>query len=200
VPDVARTRVRRRLAAILVAGYRQLLPGDEVDRIAQLRAVLTEIIQPLVSEYGGNLFKQAGDLALSEFESVVEATRCAADLRNAIVQKNQTLPPERRIALRIGINLGDIIVERGDVFGDGVNIAARLEALAEPGSIYVSGIVHDQVADKVEFAFEDLGPKELKNIRDRRPGDIDADLVPDRPRNVLSGSCVDETDFMPSAA
>jgi adenylate cyclase len=165
VPDVARTRVRRRLAAILVAGYRRLLPGDEVDRIAQLRAVLTEIIQPLVSEYDGNLFKQAGDLALSEFESVVEATRCAARLRDEIVQKNQTLPPERRIALQIGINLGDIIIERGDVFGDGVNIAARLEALAEPGSIYVSGIVHDQVVDKVEFEFEDLGPKELKNIR-----------------------------------
>jgi len=165
VPDVARTRVRRRLAAILVAGYRRLLPGDEADRIAQLRGVLTEIIQPLVSEYGGNLFKQAGDLALSEFESVVEATRCAAALREAIVEKNQALPPERRIALRIGINLGDIIVERGDVFGDGVNIAARLEALAEPGSIYVSGIVHDQVVDKVEFEFEDLGPKELKNIR-----------------------------------
>jgi adenylate cyclase len=165
VPDVARTRVRRRLAAILVAGYRRLLPGDEADRIAQLRAVLTEIIQPLVGGYDGNLFKQAGDLALSEFESVVEATRCAAALRDAIVETNQTLPPERRIALRIGINLGDIIVERGDVFGDGVNIAARLEALAEPGSIYVSGIVHDQVADKVEYDFEDLGPKELKNIR-----------------------------------
>jgi adenylate cyclase len=165
VPDVARARVRRRLAAILVAGYHRLLPGDEADRIGQLRAVLTEIIQPLVSEYGGNLFKQAGDLALNEFESVVEAARCAAALRDAIVQKNQTLSPERRIALRIGINLGDIIIERGDVFGDGVNIAARLEALAEPGSIYVSGIVHDQVADKVEFAFEDLGPKELKNIR-----------------------------------
>jgi len=162
---VARARVRRRLAAILVAGYHRLLPGDEADRIAQLRAVLTEIIKPLVSEYGGNLFKQAGDLALSEFESVVEATRCAAALRDAIVERNQTLPPERRIALRIGINLGDIIVERGDVFGDGVNIAARLEALAEPGSIYVSGIVHDQVVDRVKFDFEDLGPKELKNIR-----------------------------------
>jgi adenylate cyclase len=188
VPDVARTRVRRRLAAILVAGYRRLLPGDEVDRIAQLRAVLTEIIQPLVGEYDGNLFKQAGDLALSEFESVVEATRCAAALRDAIVETNQTLPPERRIALRIGINLGDIIVERGDVFGDGVNIAARLEALAEPGSIYVSGIVHDQVADKVEYDFEDLGPKELKNIR--------------RPIQVyrMAGASVDRPDESGAAA
>jgi adenylate cyclase len=171
----------------LVAGYRRLLPGDEADRIAQLRAVLTEIIQPLVGEYGGNLFKEAGDLALSEFESVVEATRCAAALRDAIVETNQTLPPERRIALRIGINLGDIIVERGDVFGDGVNIAARLEALAEPGSIYVSGIVHDQVADKVEYEFEDLGPKELKNIR--------------RPIHVyrMAGVTVERPDHMPAA-
>jgi adenylate cyclase len=171
-----------------VAGYRRLLPGDEVDRIAELRAVLTEIIQPLITEYGGNLFKQAGDLALSEFESVVEATRCAAGLRDAVVQKNHTLPPERRIAMRIGINLGDIIVESGDVFGDGVNIAARLEALAEPGSIYVSGIVHDQVVDKVEFEFEDLGPKELKNIR--------------RPVHVyrMAGAAVDRPDAAAGAA
>jgi adenylate cyclase len=165
VPDVARARVRRRLAAILVAGYRRLLPGDEVDRLTDLRAVLTEIIQPLVIEHGGNLFKQAGDLALSDFDSVVEATRCAAGLRDAIVQRNQTLLPERHIAMRIGINLGDIILDGGDLFGDGVNIAARLEALAEPGSIYVSGIVYDQVVDKIEFEFEDLGPKALKNIR-----------------------------------
>jgi adenylate cyclase len=195
VPDVARTRVRRRLAAILVAGYRRLLPGDEADRIAQLRAVLTEIIQPMVSEYGGNLFKQAGDLALSEFESVVEATRCAAGLRDAIVASNQILPPERRIALRIGINLGDIIVERGDVFGDGVNIAARLEALAEPGSIYVSGIVHDQVVDKVEFEFEDLGPKELKNIR--RPIQVYRMAVApaDRPTDAGAAGAVSPADF-----
>jgi TolB-like protein/class 3 adenylate cyclase/lipopolysaccharide biosynthesis regulator YciM len=165
VPDVARARVRRRLAAILVAGYRRLLPGDEVDRLTDLRAVLTEIIQPLIIEHGGNLFKQAGDLALSDFDSVVEATRCAAGLRDAIVQRNQTLLPERHIAMRIGINLGDIILDGGDLFGDGVNIAARLEALAEPGSIYVSGIVYDQVVDKIEFEFEDLGPKSLKNIR-----------------------------------
>jgi adenylate cyclase len=165
VSDDARTRVRRRLAAILVAGYRRLLPGDEVDRFAELKAVLTEIIEPLTGEYGGNVFKHVGDLALVEFDSVVEATRCAAGLREAVAQKNAALMPEQRIAMRIGINLGDIIAEGGDVFGDGVNIAARLEALAEPGSIYVSGIVHDQVADKVEFDFEDLGPKELKNIR-----------------------------------
>ena len=103
-------------------------------------------------------------MALIEFESVVEAARCAAALRDAVEQKNRALANEQRIAMRIGINLGDIIVEGGDIFGDGVNIAARVEALAEPGSIYVSGIVHDQVAGKVDFDFDDLGPKALKNI------------------------------------
>ena len=99
---------------------------------------------------------------LADFDSVVEAARCAAALRDAAAQTNQPLPDERRIAMRIGINLGDIIAEGGDVFGDGVNIAARLEALAEPGSIYVSGIVHDQVVDRIEFDFEDLGPESLR--------------------------------------
>ncbi len=160
----SRGRVRRRLAAILVAGYSRLFPGDEADSFAGLRAVLTQVIEPLASEYGGNIFKQTSDLALIEFESVVEAARCAAGLRDAVEQKNRALANEQRIAMRIGINLGDIIVEGGDIFGDGVNIAARVEALAEPGSIYVSGIVHDQVAGKVDFDFDDLGPKALKNI------------------------------------
>src|SRR5712691_217052 len=161
----ARARVRRRLAAILVAGYSRLFPGEEKEHFAGLRSFLSEIIEPLIPEFGGNIFKQTGELVLIEFESVVEAARCAAALRDAALQMNQMLPNERRIAMRIGINLGDIIVEGGDVFGDGVNIAARLEALAEPGSIYVSGIVHDQIVDKVGYSFDDLGPKELKNIR-----------------------------------
>jgi adenylate cyclase len=147
-----------------VAGYSRLFPGDEVDNLTSLTAVLTEIIEPLVAEFGGNIFKRTGDLALVEFESVVEAARCAAGLRDAVAQKNQTLPNERRVAMRIGINLGDIIVEGGDIFGDGVNIAARIEALAEPGGIYVSEIVHGQVAGKIDFDFEDLGPQNLKNI------------------------------------
>jgi len=158
-------RVRRRLAAILVAGYDRLFPTDEIGRVVELRAILHEVIEPLAADYDGRIFKQAGNLALLEFESVVEAARCAAALRDAVAHKNAASPPERRIAMRIGINLGDIIVDAGDVFGDGVNIAARLEALAEPGSIYVSSIVHDQVVDKLDFDFEDLGPKELKNIR-----------------------------------
>jgi TolB-like protein/class 3 adenylate cyclase/Tfp pilus assembly protein PilF len=161
----ATARVRRRLATILVIGYRRLFPGDELDRVINLKAILTEIIEPLTREYGGSVFKEAGDLALSRFDNVVAAVRCAAALRDAIMEKNQAITPERRIAIRIGINLGNIIAEESDVFGDAVNIAARLEAIAEPGSIYVSDAVYDQVANVVDFQFENLGPKELKNIR-----------------------------------
>jgi adenylate cyclase len=164
VSDDARERVRRRLAAILVAGYNRLLPGDEAETLTALTALLTEIIEPLISKFGGHIVNSTGERVLSEFDSVVEATRCAAALRDAVLQRNRMLPNDRRIAVRVGINLGDIIFEAGDIFGDGVNIAARLEALAEPGSIYVSEIVHGQVADKVEFDFEDLGPQNLKNI------------------------------------
>ena len=162
--DDPKGRVRRRLAAILVAGYGLSSPGDEAESFAGLKAFSTGIIEPLIPEYSGNIFKQTSELVLIEFESVVEAARCAAALRAAVAEKNQNLENRRRIAMRIGINLGDIIVEGGDIFGDGVNIAARLEALAEPGSIYVSEIVHDQVAGKIEFDFADLGPKSLKNI------------------------------------
>ena len=163
--DETRGRVRRRLAAILVAGYSRLFPGDEADSFAGLRAVLTEIIEPLTVEFGGNIFKRTGDLVLIEFDSVVEAVRCAAGMRDAVTQRNQALANEQRIAMRIGVNLGDIIVEAGDIFGDGVNIAARIEALAEPGSVYVSEFVHHQVAGKVELEFVDLGPQSLKNIK-----------------------------------
>jgi adenylate cyclase len=165
VSEDAKGRVRRRLAAVLVAGYNRLFPGDEAESFAELTSLVVEVIEPRIPEFGGNVVNSTGERVLSEFDSVVEATRCAAALRDAVFQRNRALPPERRLAVRIGINLGDIIFEASDIFGDGVNIAARLEALAEPGSIYVSGIVHDQVVDKVEFDFEDLGPKELKNIR-----------------------------------
>jgi adenylate cyclase len=165
VSKAPRNRARRRLAAILVAGYSRLFPGEEADRFAGLTSFLSEIIVPLVPEFSGNIFKHTADLALIEFESVVEAVHCAAAMREATAEMNRLLPNEQRIAMRIGINLGDVIVEGGDVFGDGVNIAARLGALAEAGSIYVSGIVHDQVADRVDFDFKDLGPKQLKNIR-----------------------------------
>lgn len=161
----ATPRVSRRLAAILVVGYRRLFPGHELDRVLDLRAVFAEVLEPLIREHGGTIFKEAGDLALSEFADVVAATRSAAAIRSTVLQRNQTLASERRIAIRIGINLGTIIAEGGDVFGDAVNVAARLEALAEPGSIYVSEMVYDKVADGLDFEFEDLGLKKLKNIQ-----------------------------------
>ena len=157
-------RARRRHAAILVAGYNRLLPGDEADRFAGLRAFLAEIVEPQITEYGGNIFKETAELVLVEFESGVEAARCATALRDAVAQMNQTLPDEQRIAMRIGINFGDVILEEGDIFGDGVNIAARVGALARQGSVYVSETVHDQVAGEIDFDFEDLGPQDLKNI------------------------------------
>jgi adenylate cyclase len=165
VSEDARGRVRRRLAAILVAGLSRLFPGEEKDHFTGLRAFLTGVIDPLIPEFEGNIFKHTADLVLIEFDSVVEATRCAAALRDAVIRHNQTLPNEQRLGMRIGINLGDIIVEGGDMFGDGVNIAARIEALAEPGSIFMSEMAYHHVADKLDFDFEDLGPQTLKNIR-----------------------------------
>src|SRR5215471_8758802 len=165
VSEEARGRVRRRLAAILVAGLSRPFPGDERDSFAGLRAFLTDVIDPLIPEFEGNIFKRTADLVLIEFDSVVEATRCAAALRDAVAKHNQTRPNEQRVAMRIGVNLGDIIAEGGDIFGDGVNIAARVEALAEPGSILVSEMAYHHVVDKLDLDFEDLGPQSLKNIR-----------------------------------
>jgi adenylate cyclase len=165
VSEDARGRVRRRLAAILVAGLSRLVPGDEKDRFVGLRSFLLDIIDPLIRDHDGNIFKQTGDLLLVEFDSVVEATRCCAALRDAVAEHNGALPSDQRIAMRIGINLGDVIAEGGDIFGDGVNIAARLEALAEPGAIFVSEMVYHHIIDKVDFEFADLGPQDLKNIR-----------------------------------
>jgi adenylate cyclase len=164
VPEEAQGHVRRRLAAILFAGYSRLLPGDDADNFASVSRLLSEIIKPQVLKFDGNIIRWTGDGVLVEFESVVEAVRCAAALRDAVSKSNQALLPERRVALRVGINLDDVIAGDGDVFGDGVNIAARLETLAEPGSVYVSEIVRDRVAGRIDFEFEDLGPHSLKNI------------------------------------
>ena len=157
-------RVKRRLAAIMFAGYSRLLPGDDAGSFAGLTLLRTEIIEPQILKFGGHLIRWTSDEVLVEFESVVEAVRCAAALREAVSRFNQAQVPDRLVALRVGINLDDIIVEDDDVLGDGVNIAARLEAVAEPGSIYVSEIVRDRVAGKLDFDFVDLGSKNLKNI------------------------------------
>jgi adenylate cyclase len=148
----------------MVGGYSRLFPGDEKENFTELRRFLTAVVEPQIAEFGGNIFKETAELVLVDFDDVVKAARCAAGLRDAVAQMNQTLPDEQRIAMRIGINLGDVIVEDGDMFGDGVNIAARVEALAKPGSVYISEMVHNRVADEVDFDFEDLGPQNLKNI------------------------------------
>jgi adenylate cyclase len=164
VSEETRGRSRRRLAAILFVGYGRLLPGDEAESLTGITLLRSEVIEPQVLKFGGNILRWTGDNVLIEFESVVEAVRCAGALREAVSQLDQAVLPDQRVALRMGINLDDIIAEDGDVFGDGVNIAARLEALAEPGSVYVSEIVRDRVAGRVAFDFEDLGPHTLKNI------------------------------------
>ena len=160
-------RVERRLAAILaadVAGYSRLMGRDEAGTLARLKALRRELIDPMVAEHRGRIVKTTGDGLLIEFPSVVEAVACAITVQSGMGSRNAATPEDRRIEFRIGINSGDIIVEDGDIHGDGVNIAARLEGVAEPGGICVSAIVHDQVRDRLDCVFEDLGEQSLKNI------------------------------------
>ena len=139
----------RRLAAILavdVAGYSRLMGTDEEGTHERLRAHFREVVDPKIKEHRGRIVKNTGDGLLAEFQSVVDAVRCAVEIQNAMVDREPEVPEDRRIRFRIGVNLGDVIVEDDDIFGDGVNVAARLEALAEPGGICVSRVVRDQVA------------------------------------------------------
>src|SRR5215472_10208827 len=157
----------RRLAAILaadVAGYSRLMGADEEGTHARLMAHRRELFDPKIGEYSGRIVKTTGDGMLAEFASVVGAVRCAAEVQRAMVRREISVPEDRRIRFRVGINLGDVIVEDDDIFGDGVNVAARLEALAEPGGICISRMVHDQIRDKLAYAFEDLGEQSVKNI------------------------------------
>jgi TolB-like protein/class 3 adenylate cyclase/Flp pilus assembly protein TadD len=157
----------RRLTAILaadVAGYSRLMGADEEGTHGRLRGHLQELVHPKIAEHRGRVVKNTGDGLLAEFPSVVDAVRCGVELQRGMAGRNEAARGEERIEFRIGINLGDVIVEGEDIFGDGVNIAARLEALGEPGGICVSRVVRDQVRDKVEVAFEDLGEQQVKNI------------------------------------
>jgi adenylate cyclase len=158
---------QRRLAAILAAdvvGYSRLMGADEEGTLEQLKAHREEVFGPKVAEHGGRIVKTTGDGVLVEFGSAVEAVRHAVEVQREMAGRNAGVPAERRIELRMGINIGDIIIDGDDIYGDGVNIAARLEGLAEPGSICVSGAVHDQVRGKVDIGFEDWGERVLKNI------------------------------------
>jgi adenylate cyclase len=157
----------RRLAAILaadVAGYSRLMGADEEGTHERLKSHLGELVNPKIAEHRGRVVKNTGDGFLAEFASVVDAVRCAVEVQRGMVEANVAVPPESRIEFRVGINLGDVIAEAEDIFGDGVNVAARLEALAEPGGICVSRTVRDQVRDKLPYSFEDLGEQSVKNI------------------------------------
>jgi adenylate cyclase len=160
-------RVERRLTAILVAdvvGYSRLMGADEEGTLERLRALRRELVDPKIAEHRGRLVKTTGDGLLIEFGSVVDALRCAVDVQREMTERNTGVPLDDRIELRIGINMGDIVVEDGDIFGDGVNIAARLEALAEPGGICVAARVQEDAAGKLDLVFEDIGEQALKNI------------------------------------
>jgi TolB-like protein/class 3 adenylate cyclase len=160
-------RQTRRLAAILaadVAGYSRLMGADEEGTLERLKALRRELLDPKIAEHHGRIVKTTGDGVLVEFASVVDAVRCAVAVQQAMPDRDIGLAAESRIELRIGINLGDVIVEGDDLYGDGVNIAARIEALADAGGVLVSNTVHDHVRDRLPFVFEDLGEQQVKNI------------------------------------
>src|SRR5262252_668140 len=160
-------RVERRLAAILaadVAEYSRLIGADEEGTLSRLKALRAEVIDPKIAGHHGRIVKTTGDGLLVEFASVVDALRCAAEIQAAMVESNAPLPADNRIELRIGINVGDIVAEDGDIFGDGVNVAARLEGLAEPGGVCVSARVREDAWGKIDLAFRDMGEQQLRNI------------------------------------
>jgi adenylate cyclase len=170
---MAEDRIQRRLAAILagdVAGYSRLMGADEIGTLAALKAHRREAIDPRLAQHGGRIVKTTGDGILIEFPSVVAAVQCAVEIQESMRARNAEIPPAKQIEFRIGINVGDVIIEGDDVLGDGVNIAARLEQLAEPGGICISRAAHEQVRDKLAFKFEDCGQRTVKNIA--RPIDV----------------------------
>jgi adenylate cyclase len=185
---LATGRVERRLAAILaadIAGYSRLMGADEEGTLARLKAHRREQIDPKINEHRGRIVKTTGDGILLEFPSVIEAVSCAVAVQRGLAERNAGTPEEKRITFRVGVNLGDIIVEDGDIHGDGVNIAARLEGIAEPGGICISEDAFRQVRGKIDVEFEDIGEQSLKNIarplrvyRMRPPGEARAPALP----------------------
>jgi adenylate cyclase len=172
----------RRLAAILaadVAGYSRLMGADEEGTLERLKALRRELLDPQIAEHKGRIVKTTGDGMLVEFASVVDAVRCAVAVQQAMPERNTEVGADSRIELRIGINLGDVIVEGDDLYGDGVNIAARIEALADAGGVFVSNTVHDHVRDRLPFLFEDLG--EQRETPAVQPGTPPALPLPDKP-------------------
>ena len=164
---MAEDRVQRRLAAILAAdvvGYSRLMEADEAGTLSVLKARRKEIVEPLIAKHHGRIFKVTGDGLLVEFSSAINAVQCAVDLQQGMATANGGQPGDRHIVLRVGVNLGEMMVEGSDLYGDGINIAARLEALAEPGGICVSAKLRDEIGRKLDLIFDDLGERTLKNI------------------------------------
>ena len=160
-------RIERKLAAIVaadVAGYSRLMAADEEGTLARLKAHRKALIDPKIAEHSGRIIKTTGDGMLVEFASVVDAVRCVVEIQRGMLERNADIASDKRIDFRVGINIGDVIVDGEDIYGDGVNVAARMESLAEPGGILVSGVVRDQVRDKLSFSFDDLGDRNVKNI------------------------------------
>src|SRR6201987_2161430 len=157
----------RRVAAILaadVAGYSRLIGEDEEGTLNRLRSIRADVINPRITEHHGRIVKTTGDGLLVEFTSVVDALRCASEIQTAMAEDNAGIAADKRIEFRIGVHQGDIVVEDGDIFGDGVNVTARLEGLAEPGGICVSARVQEDAAGRLDLAFEDMGEQALRNI------------------------------------
>jgi adenylate cyclase len=160
-------RVERKLVSVVVAdvvGYSRLMELDEEGIHARLNAFQRDLLKPKINEHHGRIIKDTGDGALLEFASVVDAVRCAVEIQRGMIDRNADFPEDRRIVLRVGINLGDVIVEPNDIHGDGVNVAARLEGLAEPGGVCISGTAHDQVRDRLPYVFTEKGEQTVKNI------------------------------------
>ena len=180
----------RRLAAILaadVAGYSRLMGADEEGTHERLRRHLRDLVDPKIKEHRGRVVKNTGDGMLAEFASVVDAVRCAVEMQRTMADRNAETVEDRRITFRIGINLGDVIAEEDDIYGDGVNVAARLQALAEPGGICISRVVRDQIRDKLPYPFEDKGEQSVKNItRSVRVFALRPEVVAELPATAVS--------------
>ncbi len=166
-PHMAKERVQRRLAAILAAdvvGYSRLMEQDETGTLARLGSLRSEVFDPRTRQFDGRIFKNTGDGALAEFGSAIDAVQCAVEIPRELAGRNANLPEDARTVIRIGISLGDVIVEGDDLYGNGVNVAARMEGLAEPGAICVSANVHEHIGNALDITFEDLGERTIKNI------------------------------------
>src|ERR1700722_3149778 len=183
--------VQRRLAAVLAAdvvGYSRLMEVDEAGTLARLKTVRLELIDPAITNCKGRIIKTTGDGLLVEFQSGTEALRGAVDFQERMARRNRDMSASRALLYRIGINLGDVIVEDDDIFGDGVNVAARLESIAEPGGICISAAVHDQVGDRRPIGYEDLGEQHVKNIsRAIRVFKVLLDGQTSEPANIANG-------------